>query len=70
VSGKGDKRRPTKVDKAEADANWDRIFGKEKWTACAECGEEIIQARVGDESFDYCEWCEQIVEGNTTELHR
>ena len=29
MSGKGSGRRPRQVSKAEADANWDRIFNKE-----------------------------------------
>lgn len=30
MSGKGSKRRPMKVDKKTFEANWNRIFNKEK----------------------------------------
>jgi hypothetical protein len=28
MAGKGDRRRPTKISQAEADANYENIFGK------------------------------------------
>jgi hypothetical protein len=30
MSGKGSNRRPTQISEEEADANWQRIFGKHK----------------------------------------
>ena len=30
TGGKGSKRRPTNIPMAQADANWDAIFGKKK----------------------------------------
>lgn len=32
---------------------------------CDACGEEVRVMSIGDESVDYCEQCERIVEGNT-----
>lgn len=68
MNGKGSGRRPAKVDDDTFASNWDRIFGKkekETYVACDACHEEVSQLRAGDESFDYCEWCEEIVEGRT-----
>jgi formamidopyrimidine-DNA glycosylase len=59
---KGSKRRPT--DERKYGDAWDRIFAN-TIQACPDCHEEISQAVVGDESLDYCEWCERITEGST-----
>ena len=62
MSGKGDKRRPTKVDKAEADANWDRIFGPKKVECCA-CGLPVRY--LPPDGISVCDDC-GVVEGETT----
>lgn len=75
---KGSGRRPTKVDKATADANWERIFKSkqidlplmEKYRICATCMAEVTRVQGGDEVLDWCGDCGRIVEGNTLKCIR
>jgi hypothetical protein len=49
MSGKGDKRRPLKVSKKQADENWDRIFKSQQ---AHELDEYAKQAAIDDMRAD------------------
>jgi hypothetical protein len=65
MSGKGSKRRPSKVDRATYTNNWNAIFGKTEGTVnvCPYCDEEVRS--LPPDGIDYCPECEVIVEGDT-----
>lgn len=63
MSGKGDKRRPG----TGYGEGFDRIFGRrgKGYRACNNCDTPVTVLNAGDDGIDFCDTCDEIVEGGT-----